>query len=62
MTNRNRLIGPEIRIAQTGSKDGICEEEPALPVVRMLGCTGAAGEDSSSSGGETGVTVGRRTY
>ena len=49
MTNRNRLIGPEIRIALTGSKDGICEEEPALPVVRMLGCTGAAGDDSSSS-------------
>ena len=51
MTNRNRLIGPEMRMALTGSKDGVCEEEPALPafpVGRMLGGTGAADADSSS--------------
>lgn len=42
MANRNRRIGPEIRIALTGNATGICAEAPALPARAML-------EDDSDS-------------
>ena len=52
MCNRNRRIGPEIRIALTGHTDGVCVETPACPVRPPSG--GEDGSDDDDEGSDSG--------
>ena len=52
MCNRNRRIGPEIRIALTGHTDGVCVETPACPV--RPPSDGEDGSDDDDEGSDSG--------
>ena len=68
MCNRNRRIGPEIRIALTGQEDGVCNEAPARPVqppVAPLVDSSSDGSDGDESDGddqEEGNRKGNKTF
>jgi hypothetical protein len=54
MAHRNRLVGPEIRIALTGDADGQCGEEAAQPArsAAVRHDSGSEATDGNSSSGE----------
>jgi hypothetical protein len=56
MCNRNRILGPEIRIALTGDDAGICMEADALPAARPTG-TAADNDDDDDSDGSDGDDI-----
>ena len=45
MANRNRRVGPEIRIALTGNASGVCAEAPAMPAIRPMLEAGSDSEE-----------------
>ena len=54
MCNRNRRVGPEIRIALTGEADGICAEVAAPPARAVRLTTDCSGSVSDGSGDDSG--------
>ena len=52
MCHRNRLLGPEIRIALTGEQDGTCLEEEARPAARVQPTGSDTEDDDGGSSGD----------
>lgn len=52
MANRNRRVGPEIRIALTGNASGVCAEVPAMPVLPPMRVAGSDSEEDDEDSSE----------